>query len=226
MSFTEEQQEIGRATQKTKAFQRFEDEPIRFCEDCGKPIPKTSLSGTKGPIARYRKRRFCSKGCASRNRLSMASNPPIAICQECGERFPLVHNRNGGGYIQRKLCDQCWDLARPIRTLADKTLGDILQHYNGDKRKLASWIRTSGHLGRKAVMPTKYEVPRCNYSLHLERCHIRGVSDFPLTATVREVNVSENIVHLCPNHHWEFDHGHLYFVPKDCRVAKQVRIIS
>jgi len=33
------------------------------------------------------------------------------------------------------------------------------------------------------------------------------VSDFPDAALIAEINDIANLVALCPNHHWEFDHG-------------------
>jgi len=47
----------------------------------------------------------------------------------------------------------------------------------------------------------------CGYSLHVEIAHRRPVSDFPDSATMKEINDIANLIILCPNHHWEFDHG-------------------
>lgn len=47
----------------------------------------------------------------------------------------------------------------------------------------------------------------CEYTNHVEVAHIKAVSSFPDTATIREVNDPSNLVGLCPNHHWEFDNG-------------------
>ena len=47
----------------------------------------------------------------------------------------------------------------------------------------------------------------CGYDRHIEVCHIRDVADFPDTATIGEINDPTNLRSLCPNHHWEFDHG-------------------
>ena len=47
----------------------------------------------------------------------------------------------------------------------------------------------------------------CGYSKHVEVCHIRAVADFSGTALLEEINQDTNLVGLCPNHHWEFDHG-------------------
>jgi hypothetical protein len=49
----------------------------------------------------------------------------------------------------------------------------------------------------------------CGYSLHIDICHIKDVQDFPLTATLAEVNAINNLCGLDKRCHWEFDNGHL-----------------
>jgi len=47
----------------------------------------------------------------------------------------------------------------------------------------------------------------CGYNKHIEICHIRPISSFPKETKLKVVNVRENILFLCPNCHWEFDHN-------------------
>ena len=47
----------------------------------------------------------------------------------------------------------------------------------------------------------------CGYSKHVEVAHIKAVSEFDDNATVDEINNINNLIGLCPNHHWEFDNG-------------------
>lgn len=47
----------------------------------------------------------------------------------------------------------------------------------------------------------------CGYDKFVEVCHIKPVSGFPMDSKVKEINSSENLVGLCPNHHKEFDKG-------------------
>jgi 5-methylcytosine-specific restriction endonuclease McrA len=54
---------------------------------------------------------------------------------------------------------------------------------------------------------TKLPCPVCGYAIHVELCHKIPISKFPKTATLGEVNHPSNIIQLCRNHHWEFDHG-------------------
>ncbi|MEO1286206.1 MAG: HNH endonuclease [Chloroflexota bacterium] len=50
---------------------------------------------------------------------------------------------------------------------------------------------------------------RCGYKKHIEICHIKAIADYPLETPVSEVNDLNNLVGLCPNCHWELDHGEL-----------------
>jgi hypothetical protein len=47
----------------------------------------------------------------------------------------------------------------------------------------------------------------CGYDKHTDIAHIKSVSSFPDDAKISEINSSENLMALCPNHHWEFDSG-------------------
>ena len=44
-------------------------------------------------------------------------------------------------------------------------------------------------------------------SKHVELCHIKPIASFKDSALLSEVNSKNNIVQLCPNCHWELDHG-------------------
>jgi len=45
----------------------------------------------------------------------------------------------------------------------------------------------------------------CGYTNHTEVCHIREVSGFSDESFIGEINDINNLMALCPNHHWEFD---------------------
>ena len=59
----------------------------------------------------------------------------------------------------------------------------------------------------------------CRYSKHVEICHIKDVADFPGSAKISEINDINNLVTLCPNHHWEFDYGDLVLEVADTGLA-------
>lgn len=35
----------------------------------------------------------------------------------------------------------------------------------------------------------------------------KAVSDFDDSVTIREIDSIDNLIGLCPNHHWEYDNG-------------------
>ena len=49
----------------------------------------------------------------------------------------------------------------------------------------------------------------CGYKNHVEVCHIKSVSSFGDNDLITEINSFNNLIGLCPNHHWEFDNGHV-----------------
>lgn len=53
----------------------------------------------------------------------------------------------------------------------------------------------------------------CGYKNHYEVAHIISVSDFPDDVFVSDINNLDNLVALCPNHHWEYDKNILNLKP-------------
>ena len=47
----------------------------------------------------------------------------------------------------------------------------------------------------------------CGYNTHIQVCHIKAVADFNENTLIKEIHSWDNLVALCPNHHWEYDHG-------------------
>lgn len=87
----------------------------------------------------------------------------------------------------------------------DKTKGELFENRKNWQsarsaiQKLAREIYFENNISPKCKI--------CGYSNHVEVAHIRPVSDFPDTALIREINSIENLIGLCPNHHWEYDNG-------------------
>ena len=45
----------------------------------------------------------------------------------------------------------------------------------------------------------------CGYKNHYEVAHIKAVSEFSKGSLLSEINNVDNLIALCPNHHWEYD---------------------
>ena len=61
----------------------------------------------------------------------------------------------------------------------------------------------------------------CNYDHHYEVCHIKPIKDFSLNSLIYEINNKDNLIHLCPNHHWEFDNNKI-----DISIIKEAQACS
>lgn len=49
----------------------------------------------------------------------------------------------------------------------------------------------------------------CGYNKYVELCHIKGIATFNKNTKLSVVNHLDNLVYLCPTHHWELDNGQL-----------------
>ena len=47
----------------------------------------------------------------------------------------------------------------------------------------------------------------CGYEATVDIAHIKAVAAFDDNALIKEINNIENLIALCPNHHWEYDNG-------------------
>ena len=68
-------------------------------------------------------------------------------------------------------------------------------------RKLADSAYRNSNKPMKCVI--------CGYDKHVEIAHIKSVSEFSGNSLISEINDVNNLIALCPNHHWEFDSGNL-----------------
>ena len=145
--------------------------------------------GTRTANAKY-----CSRSCANRvnGRLFPSRQRILRSCKHCGTALQT----------RRTTCDSCnpslvdWRMVQ-LQELKAKAL----QQYAAQIRSLARVAY------RKSSRPKACAV--CSYDVHYEVCHIKPIREFLPTNFVADVNRLNNLVALCPNHHWEFDHGRL-----------------
>ena len=53
----------------------------------------------------------------------------------------------------------------------------------------------------------------CGYDKYYEVAHIKAVSDFDDNTLITEINNIDNLIALCPNHHWEYDNADFDITP-------------
>jgi hypothetical protein len=196
-------------TEHKEAFERYYMNP-HICKECGKVIIPLER---RGGLAQARKKKFCNKQCAAKYNNSDKPKRKKATekwggCHRCGIEI-LYTQRTDKGYWKREYCSDCRLLVsaekRNTVVIARLTKRGLLER-RGDWTSANIAIRV-GAQRAYAKSGKPYICHECGYSLHVEICHIRDVADFPETALISEINDPENLVALCPNHHWEFDSG-------------------
>lgn len=137
--------------------------------------------------------KFCSKSCsASFNNRKYPKREMEGTCFLCGEKIKL----------ERKYCASCWS---KLSSAEDLTLLQAKQRYSKHHRTSAfALVRSRA----RSSMKNKPQIcANCGYDVHVEVCHIKAISEFPDDTMISEVNDESNLILLCPNCHWEFDHN-------------------
>lgn len=139
--------------------------------------------------------KYCSRSCSTTKANTAA--PKRSRTKRCAGCDDPIVSRG-----RRKFCIAC----SPVRVPKDWgaiTKGEAAtndtQRYRRIREHARRVARLAGLLDECAV---------CGYSLHVECAHQKDISRFDDGALLSEINAVENLVGLCPNHHWEFDnHG-------------------
>lgn len=179
-----------------------------ICKNCGKEFEKSSTEVRKHP------NHFCSRSCsATFNNKGKQRNPPkIRICKQCKSEYTYNRTLN-----TQTFCSDCFSklgiekgngtnlISEQIKQLS---IGDY-RNRESVKDKHPSWlhsnIRNQCRSWNKGIDINGCQV--CGYKVHTELCHIKPIASFENTAKLSEINHPDNILVLCPNHHWEFDNN-------------------
>lgn len=111
------------------------------------------------------------------------------------------------GKVIKKSAEFCRSCYNEVYGIHLKSKGDLIKSRSN---WWAARVPIAKHARKVYLKSNKpLECLICKYSLHIEICHIKPVSDFTDDALLREINDVNNLIALCPNHHWEFDNGKL-----------------
>lgn len=151
-------------------------------------------------------KKFCGRSCAAKynNKIpnrKVKERTSLRKCktEECFEE--LYTNKDG----RRSFCSKCISENKHLRGLdvGESTIEEMVTRLGSNRYDR---IRAHTHvLHRKEKQTAICE--NCKYDKHVELCHIVSISSFPKETKVKIVNARENILFLCPNCHWEYDHN-------------------
>lgn len=133
--------------------------------------------------------KFCSMSCAAKyNNKMYPKRPKTQSLCSCGS--PKT--------TRSKFCKTC----RP-KAGQDLTLAEARYSQHGQQNKYSLIRQRARYSAQQAGMTC---CSKCGYSKHVEIAHIKPVHSFPDTTMISEINHISNLLALCPNCHWEFDH--------------------
>ena len=196
---------------KKRAEEKYAKNPIK-CLNCSKIIP---LNGRRP--SQVKKNKFCSSHCAAvfnnkkfpKRKPSKHSNP-TSFCKFCGDIIYLKKSSENS-YYNRTKCDKCLQLRAimfngcylpKIENKTKKELFLSTKNYQSARSQILKHAFIKYNLSDR---PKQCLI--CNYKKHFQVCHKKAVSNFSADTLIKEINDLNNLLPLCPTHHWEFDHG-------------------
>ena len=163
------------------------------CSYCGVPIIRTAAAKKKSKTGML----FCSLSHASKvtqkNRTDKIKKS-IAFHCKCGNKMDRKSARCRSCHFKHKYGNLHGD-----RTMQEEwdRVGRIQMHTNVREHARAIF--------RKSGKPKVCQ--ECGYSKFVQICHIKPVGSFDKNTLIEVVNDISNLIALCPNHHWELEHG-------------------
>jgi len=191
----------GKATSiilRKQALDRYYSNPI-LCRQCKKVIPVKEHE----KVFEVRRRKFCDKSCAAsynRNRQGTSKLPKSIKCALCGTAVE-IHK-----YF-RKYCDSCKHIRDKSVIIDDLTKGELFSRRKNWQSARSSIRNRACVLYKRSDRPQKCFL--CGYPKHVNVAHRKAVSEFPNETKVKVINDLDNLVALCPTHHWEHDNDEL-----------------
>lgn len=136
--------------------------------------------------------KFCSRSCAAKvNNVK----PKRGLQGKCHTCSTIISS-------SRKYCIEHKGTRATRRYILENgvkrtmTLAECRQQYSG--------IRNHA---RRQLKNIPQVCIRCGYDKHVQAAHIRAITTFPPETLLGVVNHVTNLMFLCPNCHWEYDHG-------------------
>ena len=138
--------------------------------------------GENQKVSEVRKKQFCNQSCNAtfNNKVRYRETKPKKEKKEKLEKFSYFEGVTKKQFFDKK---------------------GVYYLYRAAIRRHAHFIFNSLGGDQKCKV--------CGYDKHVEVCHIKSVSSFDDNDLITDINSFDNLIGLCPNHHWEFDNGHI-----------------
>lgn len=215
----------GSKTQRIRSLQSYYNNP-NYCKQCGKVIEVQTGKKVKDA----KKKVFCNKSCSAKYHNALLDSSirrgPLPYAVTCpDEEFIVFYKESstieelcsklgykyagtGSNQVKKRMSKlglDTYELKRKNkRSIASRTKDELIsksKYWVGWRNLVQAHARK---VFNRSDKPKECQI--CGYNLTYEVAHIKPVSSFDGDATVAEINDIDNLIALCPNHHWEYDH--------------------
>ncbi len=165
-------------------------------------IMKNCLMCNTALLGKYNAK-FCSRSCSTKfkninnhSTKGKGKGKPICATDNCNQRVVSYGH---------KFCRLCIDEKRIFVWSKNPTKKQLEEQYTKKNHRSSAYSYIRWH-AREIVLKDKTSCSNCGYSKHTEVCHIKPIQEFENNSTLNEINCIKNLIRLCPNCHWEYDH--------------------
>ena len=188
---------------------------IKVCKKCGKEFnlpTHIEVDGVLKPLRQDRKNCF---ECVPFNTYNKGGITTTTLqCDHCHaffQRPSYMIDKYDTQFCSRQCSLAHHNKLRSIVSLNDCQVTTEQLQSSGKTNQQIRGIITSNNRQRNRELK-KLPCIVCGYTKHVQLAHVRPVHTFSSSATLREINAKDNVIPLCPNHHWEYDHDLLELV--------------
>lgn len=212
--------------QKEEAKRRIDEynKNPNLCLNCNSPI----IAPYNKKLRETKIKKFCCKSCVAKYNKSDRIHNPRSLLDKCSDAdFLNAYNLSSDytelacliGYknrINSKLKEQIIERINELGLIEYKNM--TISISNMTKGELSSrrsnWQSWRSSIQKDArIVYNNSDKPKecavCGYNKTYEVAHIKSVASFSDEILISEINDIENLVALCPNHHWEYDNDML-----------------
>ena len=174
---------------------------------------------------RYQKAAKVSNDKSRKNAIENYYKNP-KLCKECGLPIPIKDGQKCSEVRKKVFCDNSCSAThnnklreKKQKTKVEKEKKPIFNYLIGVRKKEFFEIKGIYYKFRAVIRKHAHYIYNqnngekkckiCGYDKHIQVCHIKSVSSFNDDSFITDINSMENLVGLCPNHHWEYDNGYI-----------------
>ena len=121
----------------------------------------------------------------------------------------LGYGNNINNNVRIKIKERLQKMGLPLyegkKDIASLTKKELFQSRNSYQSARSAIVKNAQAVYSKSKKPRYCAI--CGYDKHYEIAHIKAVADFENDTSIAEINNENNLIALCPNHHWEYDNG-------------------